>query len=275
MTVQRFVYVYVLDGERLCLIDTGVAGSEKVISTALQKIGRKLSDIEIIILTHSHPDHIGAASLIQGQSGAEVWAHSNEQAWIEDTERQGRERPVPGFVKLVGGSVGVNRLLADGDVLSLGSGLTFKVMHTPGHSSGSISLLSEENGILFSGDVIPQSGDMPIYEDVSALANSLLRFARIDGLTALYSSWGDPLYGQTAVDAIHAGMRYLKTIHDVVMKVDSELKDADPMELCKQCVRMLELPPFAANPLVLRSLLAHREAAAHKSLDAISGPFPR
>ena len=272
-TVERFVYAYVLDGERLCLIDTGTAGAERGISSALQKLHKNLTDIDIIILTHSHPDHIGTASLIQHQSGAQVWAHPNEQAWIENTELQGRERPVPGFDKMVAGSVGVDRLLTDGDVLSLGADLTFRVLHTPGHSSGSISLLSEANGILFSGDVIPQSGAMPIYEDAAALANSLVRLAEIENLTVLYSSWEDPLYGQSAVDAIRAGMRYLKTVHAIIAKIDSELDDPDPMKLCRRYVRQAGLPPFAANPLVLRSLLAHREAAARNGFDSIFKPF--
>ncbi len=273
-TVERSVYAYVIDGERLCLIDTGIAGAEKIISIALKKeLNKNLSDVDIIILTHSHPDHIGAVSLIQRQSGAQVWAHTNERAWIEDIKRQGQERPVPGFDKLVGGSVALDRLLTDGDVLSFGQGSAFTVLHTPGHSLGSISLLSEENGILFSGDLIPQSGNMPIYEDVAALANSLVRIAEIQNLTTLYSSWDDPLYGQVAVDAIHSGMRYLKTVHTAVMTVFSGCGDCDTMELCKQCVRILRLPPFAANPLVLRSLLAHKEVAARINLDSIFSPF--
>lgn len=271
--VERSVYTYVIDGERLCLVDTGVAGAEKDISIALKKINKKLSDVAIIILTHSHPDHIGASSLIQHESGAQVCAHTNERAWIEDVDRQGKERPVPGFAKLVAGSVALDRLLVDEDVLSFGEGLTFKVLHTPGHSSGSISLLSEENGILFSGDLIPQPDNMPIYEDVEALANSLVRIAEIQNLTALYSSWDDPLYGRNAVDAIYAGMRYLIKVHTTAREVFSKYVDSEPMELCKRCVRKLGLPPFAANPLVLRSLLTHKEAEARISLESIFSPF--
>jgi hypothetical protein len=99
--------------------------------------------------------------------------------------------------------------------------------------------------------------------------------ARIENLAVIYSSWGDPLRGQSAVDAIRAGLRYLKTVHDVVMKIDSELNDPDPMELCRRCVRMLALPPFAANPLVMRSLLAHKEAAAQYGLDSVFPPILR
>jgi hydroxyacylglutathione hydrolase len=255
------------------LIDTGVAGAEKDISIALQKLNKNLTDVDIIILTHSHPDHIGAASLIQDKSGAHVWGHPNERTWIEDVERQGQERPVPGFAKMVAGSVSLDRLLTEGDILPLTDNLTFKVLHTPGHSAGSICLLSEENGILFSGDLVPQPNSMPIYEDVIALANSLVRIAKIDNLTALYSSWGDPLYGQSAVNAVHSGMRYLLNIHTAVTQFFSESGNSEPMDLCRRCVRMLGLPPFAANPLVMRSFLAHKEAAARTSLNSIFAPF--
>ena len=271
--VERFVIVYVIDGNRLFLIDTGVAGAEKDISIVLQKLNRNLSDVEIIILTHSHPDHIGAASLIQQQSKAHVWAHPNERTWIEDVECQQQERPVPGFAKMVAGSVSLDRLLIDGDVLSFAEDLTFRVLHTPGHSAGSICLLSEENGILFSGDLVPQPNSMPIYEDVSALANSLVRIAEFKNLTALYSSWGDPLYGRDAVDAVHSGMRYLMTIHTTVLQIFSESVNSDPLELCRRCVSKLGLPSFAANPLVLRSFLAHKEAAARISLKSTFSPF--
>lgn len=272
-SVERFVFVYVIDGERLFLIDTGVAGAEKDISIVLQKLDKNLSDVEIIILTHSHPDHIGAASLIQHQSKAFVWAHPNERTWIEDVERQGQERPVPGFAKMVAGSVSLDRLLNDGDVLPFAEDLTFRVLHTPGHSAGSICLLSEENGILFSGDLVPQPNSMPIYEDVVALANSLVRIAEIKNLTALYSSWEEPLFDKVAVDAVHSGMRYLMTVHTTVLKILSESGHASPLDLCRRCVRMLGLPPFAVNPLVLRSFLAHKEAAARISLNSIFAPF--
>lgn len=272
-TVERFVYAYLLDGDRLSLIDTGVAEAETTISTALRDVGKKITDIQTVILTHSHPDHIGLASVIQRLSGAQVCAHPNERAWIEDTERQVRERPVPGFAELVTGSVAVNCSLTDGSLLSLGNDSTLRVIHTPGHSSGSISLLLEEDGILFSGDAIPQPGGMPIYDDVAAVADSLVRLAEIENLTTLYSSWDDPLYGQKAVDSIRAGMEYLVEIHAAVMKAASELKELDPMILCERCVRMLGLPSFAVNPLVARSFLAHKETTPQKSLGTIFGPF--
>ena len=137
--------------EKICLIDSGVAGSEKIILDYLKATGRSPQEISRLILTHAHPDHIGAAAAIKRISGCTVAAHAAEKAWIEDVDLQAKERPVPGFRSLVGGSVQVDQTLQDGDVLHLESGLTLRVLHTPGHSPGSISLWLAEDGALFSG----------------------------------------------------------------------------------------------------------------------------
>jgi len=86
--VERFVFVYVIDGEKLFLIDTGVAGAEKDISIVLQKLNKNLSDVEIIILTHSHPDHIGAASLIQSKTDVQLCFGSKEYLQIKHLREQ-------------------------------------------------------------------------------------------------------------------------------------------------------------------------------------------
>lgn len=268
-TISRFVYAYLVEGKSLVLIDTGVAGSERVIEAAVRDLGRELSDIDVVLLTHAHPDHIGAARTIREGSGAQVWAHRAERAWIEDVDRQKRERPVPGFDGLVGGPVSVDRELEDGEMLNFGEGLTLKALHTPGHSPGSLSFLFEEAGALFCGDVVPEPGAMPIYDDVAALARSLGRLSAIIPLSALYSSWADPLFGDAAAEAVRAGMRYLQQIHETVLQVDRETTGLDPMSLCVRCVERLGLPPFAANPLVARSLVAHRETAPGNDADAL------
>ena len=269
-TVERFVYTYLVGAGRFFLIDTGVAGTEQAIAARMLNLGRAVTDIDAIILTHSHPDHIGAAVAVKDMAEAQVWAHPHEQDWIENIEKQKQEGPVPGFDGLVAGGAHIDRFLNDGDLLHLGNGAVLKVLHTPGHSRGSISLLSEADGILFCGDAIPEPGSMPIYEDVAALAQSLVRLARIKNLSLLYSSWAEPVAGEAALDAVRAGIGYLKTIHATVMQIDSESGSPDSMSLCKRSVERLGLPPFAANPLVARSLAAHRADAAREALDSLS-----
>lgn len=260
--VPRFVYVYLIEGARLVLIDTGVAGAEAIIEARIRELGRAVSDLEVILLTHAHPDHIGAGRALRELSGAQVWAHGAERAWIEDVARQKQERPVPGFDGLVGGPVAVDREIADGERLDFGAGAALRALHTPGHSQGSLSFLLEGEGALFCGDVVPETGAMPIYDDVAALMVSLRRLSALPNLSALYSSWADPLFGAAAAEAIQTGMGYLRQIHDTVGQVDAGEANLDAMTLCARCVAQLGLPPFAVNPLVARSLMAHRAAEA-------------
>ncbi|MBN1236617.1 MAG: MBL fold metallo-hydrolase [Methanotrichaceae archaeon] len=121
-----------------------------------------------------------------------------KKAWIEDVDLQAKERPVPGFRTLVGGSVQVDCTLQEGDVLHLGGGLTLKVLHTPGHSPDSISLWLAEEGALFSADAIPIVGDMPIYQDILASVRSIEKLASIPEIKHLLAAWDEPRAGSEA-----------------------------------------------------------------------------
>ncbi|NTV28444.1 MAG: MBL fold metallo-hydrolase, partial [Methanothrix sp.] len=189
--IDRFVYAYLIYGQKIYLIDSGVASSERIIMDYLKATGRSPQEISKLILTHAHPDHIGAAAAIKRISGCTVAAHAAEKAWIEDVDLQAKERPVPGFRSLVGGSAQVDRTLQDGDVLHLESGLTLQILHTPGHSPGSISLWLAEDGALFSADAIPIAGDMPIYQDILASVRSIEKLASIPEIKLLLAAWDE------------------------------------------------------------------------------------
>jgi glyoxylase-like metal-dependent hydrolase (beta-lactamase superfamily II) len=256
--VPRFVYVYLTSGKRIFLIDSGVASSEKIILDYLEKTGRRPEEISLIILTHSHPDHIGAARAIKSISGCTIAAHAAEKSWIEDVELQERERPVPGFKSLVGGSVHVDRILQDGDVLDLDS-LLIHVMHTPGHSSGSTCLWLPEEGALFSADAVPIPGSMPIYQDILASVRSIQSLGRIPGIKFLLSAWDEPRLNGEVYRVMDDGLEYLQRIYNAVLKVaGGAAPDAglDTMELCRRTLAELGLPEAMANPLVARSFQA-------------------
>jgi hydroxyacylglutathione hydrolase len=257
-SIPRFVYAYFLMGERICAIDSGVAGKEQTIFEYLKEMGLRPEEISLLILTHSHPDHIGAARAMQMASGCEIAAHAAERAWIEDVELQFRERPVPGFHSLVGGSVRVSRILQDGDVLDLGGGLSIKVLHTPGHSLGSISLWLSGEGLLFSADAVPIPGEMPIFDDATASIASIERLKAIEGIRALLSAWDEPRRDEQAYRAMDEGIGYLQRIRGAALKVASADPRlwADPMKLCMQVLKELGLPENMANPLVARSFQA-------------------
>ena len=134
MTVDRFAFVYLVFGDSIHLIDSGVAGAESIIWEYIKSQGREPKEVASLILTHSHPDHIGAARSIKSQTGCTISAHRQEQNWIEDTEKQFKDRPVPGFKTLVEGPVKVDNLLDGGEILELEKDIICKTIHTPGHS---------------------------------------------------------------------------------------------------------------------------------------------
>ena len=116
--VKRFVFVYLVEAQGLYLVDSGVAGSETQILGHVQEIGRSPSELRGIFLTHAHPDHIGTAAWFRERFGCSVYASAGEKPWIEDIDRQFRERPIPNFYGLAGRSCPVDVCLADGDCIA-------------------------------------------------------------------------------------------------------------------------------------------------------------
>ena len=265
--VDRFVYLYAIYGATsVTLIDSGVKLSEIRIFEYLEKTKRKPHQISTLILTHSHPDHIGAAQAIQRATDCTVSAHASESNWIEDVKLQSRERPVPDFHNLVGGSVKVDQILNDGDILDLGDNLTLQVLHTPGHSEGSISLLFQEDQVLFSGDVLPLPGDIPIYEDVLLSLGSIKQLKAIDGINVILSSWDEPKIGETVYQAMDESLRHLQSIHEAVLKAAGKVDSPEPMQLCEEVLANLGLPQIIANPLIAKTFQAHLEVRNRQNL---------
>jgi hydroxyacylglutathione hydrolase len=258
VSIARFASVFLICSETLTLVDTGVAGCEKPIFEYIAAMGRDPAEVSLIVQTHTHPDHIGATRAIQAGTGCEVAVHAAEREWIENVAVQNRERPVPGFDLLVGGSAQAGRVLADGDVISLGGDhrLDLIVFHTPGHSPGSVSLLLQSDGALFAGDAVPVPGDLPVYDDAVASVRSAQRLSRIDGITTLLSSWDEPRQGILAYTAINDGLSVIRQVHNAVIAAAGN-GTPDAMELCRKAAGILGLPPQAATPLLARTFAAH------------------
>jgi glyoxylase-like metal-dependent hydrolase (beta-lactamase superfamily II) len=256
-TLERFVYVYLICGEKIFLVDSGVSSSEEIIFDYLKKIGHNPSDISLMILTHSHPDHLGSALSIQRMSGCEIAAHHGEKSWIEDVDLQFKERPVPNFHSLVEGSVQVDHVLEEGDVFDLGGNLNLEVIHTPGHSAGSISLHIPVEGVLITGDAVPLRGDLPIYDDFAESIRSIEKLKGFEDLKVLLASWDDPQEDDNGYHRMDEALDYLKTIQEVVGKFSPENYPPDLMEFSRVVLKELGLPEAALNPIVVRSFQAN------------------
>ena len=267
IALDRFVYSYLICGETITLIDTGTAGCEMQIFDLIRSIGRDPSEIALIILTHSHPDHIGAAHTIQQVTGCTIAAHPAERAWIEDVELQNRERPVSGFSTLVGGSVQLDYELTDGDSIEPDETQTGEMLlfHTPGHSPGSISLFMHSEGVLFSGDAIPVAGDLPVYDDALASMKSVKRLRGLAGVRVLLPAWEGPTKGEEVYRQMDRAVEYLQMIHEAVL-AGAGTGSPDLMELARKTAATIGLSPLAVNPLLARTFAANLRVRDRKSL---------
>ncbi len=107
-------------------------------------------EITTIVLTHGHSDHIAALYDIQDRTGAQVAIHAEDADFLE-----GRSSLSSQFGISYKTPLPPDRLLREGDVIDIG-GLSFTVVHTPGHTPGSICLLSDN--MVFTGDTIFHRG---------------------------------------------------------------------------------------------------------------------
>jgi glyoxylase-like metal-dependent hydrolase (beta-lactamase superfamily II) len=213
---DRFVYSYILLGEKVCLIDSGVWGTAPLLQDYLKQMGRSPSEISMVFITHAHPDHIGGCLAIKKTSSASFYAHPADKPWIEDVEKQHQERPILNFFELVEGPVPVSRELKEGNTLSWDKGRTLRVLETPGHSLGSISLFFEEEGALFTGDAVPAAGTIPIYVDPQASIQSIQKLKKVFGVKYLLSSWHEPISGDQISTTMDEGLRYIEKVDEIV-----------------------------------------------------------
>jgi glyoxylase-like metal-dependent hydrolase (beta-lactamase superfamily II) len=250
----------VILGERITLIDFAVRGYSDMLFEYIRDAGRDPSEISLGVFTHAHPDHIGGALSIRDEVGCEFAAHGKATAWIEDVDRQFRERPVPGFHEIVESWVPVDRMLRDGDTVEIGDGTELQVIHTPGHSPGQIALFHPGERALFCADAVPVAGGLPIYTDAEAAIASIRRLQMLDGVDVLLSSWDDPRHGAEVAETLRAGIEYMQRLHQLVRQQQAEMPEGDVRAVTAGVIDVLGLPAAMVNPLLMASIKAHMEA---------------
>jgi len=259
---KRSVYVTLIKGDKNCLIDTGTAKNFNGIKNFCEENGVQINNLDIIINTHCHPDHIGSNYLFKKANPKIIlYAHLLAKPYIEDIEKQYKERPVPGFFNLISGSVKVDQLLKDGDIVDVG--MELRIIHTPGHSKDLISIFIPEKDVLIIGDAVPGKGDVPIYENVNILKKS---FLRIQGISAkhLISSFDGYCSdiskvinrGEELIDKID---KYVKEYLDKfkIHKKDVKIEDLNLEEICIFVLRKLGFKGHKPINIVIESIKSH------------------
>jgi len=174
-----YINTYLIHGsEGWLLLDAGWNDQDsfEALSRRLKEIHIDYEDIDLIIITHMHPDHIGMAGRIQELSGASLAVHEVEKdyldsklLWTTDLVYQEinnwlRTNGVPnenltadmnssGEMQSLIPEAGFDRGLTDGEIVSTGT-FELQVIWTPGHSNGHICLYEPSNKLLFTGDHI-------------------------------------------------------------------------------------------------------------------------
>ncbi|HEY7891034.1 MAG TPA: MBL fold metallo-hydrolase [Solirubrobacteraceae bacterium] len=169
------VNCYLVDDEPLTLVDAGPnsATSLTALQAALTEHGRRVEDLERIVITHQHIDHIGLVEILANRSGAEVCALEALAPWLSEykqrmeaddafsmdlMQRNGVPRDVVYALQAVsasfrawGSAAHVTKPLGDGELLEFAS-RKWRVHHRPGHSPSDTIFHDERSGELLGGD---------------------------------------------------------------------------------------------------------------------------
>lgn len=172
---------FVFKGKRKVLIDTAYAGDFEDTRNRIETTGVRLEDVDLIINTHCHCDHIGGNKKIHDLSGCEIAIHRIEKRFIE--ERDGWETWYD-FYDQEAEFFPVHMGMEEGDMVRLDD-LELEVIHTPGHSRGEISLYSPEGRFLISSDAV-WDGDLGVLNTiVEGLEAPLQAKASLEKIAAL------------------------------------------------------------------------------------------
>ncbi len=202
------VNAFLITGEELTLIDAGHRGSGVMLRRHLAHLGHDLRDIRRIVCTHGHPDHIGGVQEIARVSGAQVLMHPADMERLRIRFRDViTGRPAPGaIIAYLTQAPSEAAAAQDGDVLPALGGL--QVLHTPGHTPGSICLYSPTRRLLIVGDLLQRvrgAVTLPNYfftDDMGLARRSIARLADLDVETILFSHY--PAVRQGGREALRA-----------------------------------------------------------------------
>lgn len=153
------VNVHAVVGERTILVDTGFPGGEDRLLRRLFEAGVDPGSVSLIVVTHCHPDHAGGAAALRDRLGVPVAVHEAEAAWAASGTGD-LYRPLRPFGRLLRRwldpsfpAFPPDLLLREGTSLE-SYGAPVEVLHTPGHTPGSISLLERSGGQAVVGDLL-------------------------------------------------------------------------------------------------------------------------
>lgn len=209
------IYLIKTDSSSNILVDAGMPNKNKQLDEAFQKSKVDPESVQLIILTHGHLDHVGSIAFAQETTGAKILCHKSyandlTNGKIEPAVSQNlKGRILNFFGGFLGSSIKgvIPDIVVEEEFDLNGFGLPGKVIHTPGHSSSSISIMLD-NGELLIGDLIREESPGQVglgmfYEDKENILESLKKVAAFDP-RIIYLSHGTTIDNRVLMDFIES-----------------------------------------------------------------------
>jgi glyoxylase-like metal-dependent hydrolase (beta-lactamase superfamily II) len=289
------VNCYLIDDDPLTLVDTGPNSGKSLdeLQRALAEHGRTIEDLELIVITHQHMDHVGLLEILARRSGAQVAAleplrgylHSfsaSASADDEFSQQIMRRHGVPEDLVTVLGTVGgafrafgssgeVTQPLRDGELLELRD-RRFRIFHRPGHSPSDTIFWDEQRGMLLAGDHLLAhiSSNPLISRPLSEAAAEERPHALIDYIESMRATRELPLelvlpgHGDPIVDHVSLIDERFRMHQRRARKV-RRILDAGPMSAYEIALQMW------GNVAVTQAYLTLSEVVGHLDLLARDG----
>jgi glyoxylase-like metal-dependent hydrolase (beta-lactamase superfamily II) len=194
----------VTSGPEIVLVDAGMRGSSRKIADYVKGLGKNPADIKYIVLTHSDIDHVGGAAEIKQLTGAKLVIHQADAPVLAGKEKGKRVRGLLGMLfKLIAPVMRFQTIEPEIIIKDNIDIAGFKVLHTPGHTDGSISLYLPGK-LIFVGDALrsdqsgnPRPPSKMLSVDIEQAKASVALIAGLDFDTLLVGH-GAPVKGDAA-----------------------------------------------------------------------------
>ncbi len=199
---NRAANAYLVRGsKRTILIDVGLSSNFEHLKASIEHVGCTIEAIDLVVLSHEHLDHIGAAFHFGGRTLIAAHRLAANKIMLRDDfsmlRKMFNEPDVP---------IDVDLWLEEGNLIDLGN-FRLNVMYTPGHTSACISLFDQDKGLLFAADTLMPGGVMGGVFGSGSISDYIQSLERLKGLNAKVLLSGHGRLSDTPQDDVRIALQ--------------------------------------------------------------------